>query len=136
MFEQFLYSRFGLRLPDNLIFIERKNKVYLACRELDTVSYPRLQRKGILAGKLHTLFGPKPSLDFVFLFGHLATKNFLMLSNEEILQLYQNKRIPCSSRCGGVQIIKDSNVNGACLALIKQGKLVSLVPKERLLKPL
>ncbi|HLC68974.1 MAG TPA: hypothetical protein VJH24_03980 [Candidatus Bilamarchaeaceae archaeon] len=132
MFAQFLFARFGIQLPDGLIFIERKKHVYVAKKELGGVSYPRLNRAGMIAGKKESIFGPKPSLDFVLTFGHLAIKNTLPLSDDEIRKFYQNEKINMDKE--GLIIVQNAQGKGAALGHGKDGWLTPLIPKQRLVK--
>ncbi len=133
-FLQFIAERFGIDMGDYAVD-ERKSKVYIYARGLEALESGLIQRKGILAGKLDTLYGIKPSLDFVLVFGRKATENFIRLDYTSIQKLYSGERIPIADgNCGdGLIIVQDMQGNGAALVFTERGFLKPLIPKERLI---
>lgn len=134
-FEEFIYKRFGIALEGYAVE-EHTNKVYIYSPTLAGVDARCIQRKGILAGKLDTLYGIKPSLDFVLVFGHLAVKNVVRLDDGKVRDVYMNRAVECAGECtDGLAIIQDMRGRGAGIALCKGGTLYPLTPKERMIAP-
>lgn len=132
-FGEFIYKRFGISLDDYVIE-ERTRKVYIYLQSLAGLDAPCIQRKGLLAGKLDTLYGIKPSLDFVLMFGHLAVKNAVKLEDDVVREAYLNKVIKCACACtDGLVIVQDMQGRGAGIALCKGSTLYPLTPKERVI---
>ncbi|MGB9634916.1 MAG: hypothetical protein ACP5H8_03445 [Candidatus Micrarchaeia archaeon] len=134
VFESYIVKRFGIYVGNDHFFDEKKNKVYVCSSSINEVSYSRVQRRGMLAGKLNSLYGTKPSLDFVLAFGHLATKNYVVLEERLINELYcgANVVIPSYAKCeDGLVIVKGSDGMGKAVCLNKRGILYSLVQKDR-----
>lgn len=129
MFSSFLSSRFGIQLPSHLYVQERSQKVYLAVMELKDINYHRTHRKGMQIGKQDSIYGQKPSLNFVLAFGHLATKNVIGMPHRQIQALYQHQNVPIDPSMAGLIIVQDEQGCGACLGFAREGKLEPLVPK-------
>ncbi len=135
-FKEYLDKHFGILLPKTLWIEERGSKVYIYNSGLKEISTNRLARKGLLAGKLKSLYGVKPSLDFVLTFGYLATRNYIQLSDEQILECYRGNTLQLECDCeDGLVIGKDSKGRGVAIFLKVKNKLKPLIPKNRLLRP-
>ncbi len=134
-FVEFINHRFGIALPKGFCVEERKNNVYILCSDILKVDYGRMQRKGMLAGKLNTLYGIKPSLNFVLQFGHLASKNFIDVGMRDLHKAYSNIPIQtnCESCSDGLVILKTTDGKGAGISLKKGTYLKPLIPKSRLI---
>lgn len=131
-----LGNRFGINIDDlDVKFVEGKDKAYMCSDELADLAFRGIQRKGMIAFKLNTLFGTKPSLDFILMYGHLANKNFLIFDEEEILELYEGKDIEKICDCeDGLIIVKDNENKGIGLVFKKENVLKSLIPKNRFIR--
>ncbi len=133
-FKEFIENRFGIVIPNDYWVEERRNKVYIYNRELKDLSPPNLARKGLLAGKMKTLYGLKPSLDFVLFFGNLASRNYVQISMEDVYAVYQGNSISVECDCDeGLVILKDPNdkVVGLGYYYKEKSKVKSLIPKNR-----
>jgi NOL1/NOP2/fmu family ribosome biogenesis protein len=134
-FAEYLKSRFGIMLSEEFGIEEKTNKVYVYSKDLETLGLKWVHRRGFLAGKLGTIFGIKPSLDFTLVFGHLAQKNCATISDEEVARIFAGEDIPLkgtSSKCEeGLTILKNVNGMGVAIAFNKGGTLQSLVQKDR-----
>jgi|GEM_PF-2875057 len=134
-FEEYIGKRFSITLPEDYFIEERSNKVYICKHSLRDISFPRLQRRGLLAGKLWTLYGIKPSLDFALVFGHLAAKNYAVIDDDTVKSMYNGGRIESFEECecaDGIILIKDKRGRGVGVALYVKGHLKPLIPKDRL----
>ncbi|MCX8200298.1 MAG: hypothetical protein N3G76_02405 [Candidatus Micrarchaeota archaeon] len=133
-FSEFIMSRFGIKLSDEFVVEERTSKVYVYSALLDRLGL-KVVRKGILAGKLDSIFGIKPSLDFVLVFGHLATKNCITISDDDVVRLFSGESIKLSQPQVGISdglvILKSRRGMGIGIAYNKNGELQSLIPKDR-----
>ncbi len=133
-FAVYLKSRFGIMLSEEFGIEEKTSKVYVYSKDLEKLGLRWVHRRGLLAGKLNTLFGIKPSLDFTLVFGHLAQKNCAVISDEEVAQIFagEDMVLKDSSTCeDGLVMLKNVKGMGVAVALNKGGTLQSLVQKDR-----
>lgn len=129
----FLWNRFGINIYDlDVTFVMAKDKVYMCSNELGNLEFKGVQRKGIVAFKGNTLYGIKPSLDFILMFGNLAKKNFIEFNNEEINEMYRGNDIINENSCeNGLVIIKNEENKGIGIVFKKENVLKPLIPKSR-----
>lgn len=128
MFEQFIFNRFGIDLTD-VTCIYQGDRIYLA--NMATAGMQGTQRRGLYIGKTESIYGPKPSLDFVLVYGHMATKNKAVLDDKTIEQLYLGNNIEPPSQDVGLIIVLDSKGRGAALGFANDISMQSLIPKQR-----
>jgi NOL1/NOP2/fmu family ribosome biogenesis protein len=128
-----LGNRFGINIDDlDVKFVMSKDKVYICSNDLADLEFRGMQRKGMIAFKFNTLFGTKPSLDFVLMFGYLTKKNYVVFNGEEILEMYEGKEIEKNCECeDGLVIVKDNENKGIGIVFKKENVLKSLIPKNR-----
>lgn len=129
---QLLSNRFGIDINElNVKFVEGKDKAYMCSNELAELLFRGVQRKGMIAFKLNTLFGTKPTLDFVLMYGHLATKNYIEFNDDEIKLMYSGKDIIKKINCDNGLVIIKKEEKGIGLVFKKEDVLISLIPKNR-----
>lgn len=131
-----LYHRFGINIDDlDVKFVMGKDKVYMCSNELADLEFKGIQRKGMLSFKMNTLYGTKPSLDFVLCYGHLATKNYLLLDDKEFKTIYEGKNIEKECDCeNGMIIAKNKKNKGIGLLFKKENVLIPLISKNRFIR--
>lgn len=131
-----LLNHFNINIDDlDVKFVMGKDKVYICSNELAELEFKGIQRKGMLAFKMNTLYGTKPSLDFVLCYGHLANKNTIIFEEKEIIQMYEKKEIIKEVDCeDGLVIIKNENEKGIGLVFKKENVLKPLISKNRLIR--
>ncbi len=128
MFEQFVFNRFGIDLT-GVTCIYQGERIYLA--NPATAALEGTQRRGLYIGKTESIYGPKPSLDFVLAYGHLATKNKATVDDKTIEQLYLGNHIEPPSEDNGLIIVLDSKGRGAAIGFANDISMQSLIPKQR-----
>lgn len=128
-----LKNRFDININDlDIKFVMSKDKVYICSNELADLEFKGIQRKGMIGFKFNTLYGTKPSLDFIIMFGVLAKKNFVFFDENEILNMYEGKDIIKKSNCeDGLVIVKDNESKGIGIVFKKENVLKPLIPKNR-----
>lgn len=133
-FAGYIKSRFGIVLGDEFGIDEKTNKVYVYFKGIDTLALKWVHRKGFLAGKLFTIFGIKPSLDFALVFGHLATRNFAVVNDDDVRRAYAGLPVAleCPESCDdGIIILKRIDGKGAAIAFKREGQAQPLIQKDR-----
>ncbi|MEM3364037.1 MAG: hypothetical protein QXS93_00840 [Candidatus Micrarchaeia archaeon] len=134
-FSEYIKSRFGIILSDEFVIEERTSKVYVYSKSLDQLRLRNIHRKGILAGKLDSIYGVKPSLDFVLVFGHLAQKNNITISDDDVVRLFSGENIVLNCQpqncTDGLVILTCRRGMGVGIAYNRGGVLQSLIPKDR-----
>lgn len=131
--DKLLFERFNFQIDLN--YVIGKDKYYLCSPELAELEFRGIQRKGMIAFKLNTLFGTKPTLDFILIYGYLAKKNFIVFSEEEIKTIYEGKDLEKNCGCeDGLVIVKNQKGNGIGLVFKKENVLKTLIPKNRMIR--
>lgn len=126
-FREYLDERFGIVLPKEITF-EGEKTLRVMNQELAEFKTPT--PKGIRASRMKGKF-PKPTTNFIQLFGHLATKNTVGLTREEALEYFQALDLETKTKCEtGYIILKYKNaVLG--MGFYRDGKIENLLPKGR-----
>ena len=86
-FRDYLLERFGITLPEGVGFEGEKS---LRVMNSELKEFKTTTPKGFPASRMKGKF-PKPSTNFIQLFGHLATKNRIELNREDALDYLQRK---------------------------------------------
>lgn len=84
-FKRFVYERFGIVFPKNIVFEEKKEGIRAFVKTLMSIDIKG--KRGIL------VYTNKPTHAFARTFGHLATKNKIAVSEEKARSILKNKKI-------------------------------------------
>ncbi|MEM4195390.1 MAG: hypothetical protein QXY05_03710 [Candidatus Anstonellales archaeon] len=84
-FKKFVYEKFGIVFPKNIVFEEKKEGIRAFSKSLMSIDIKG--KRGIL------VYTNKPTPSFARTFGHLAIKNRINISEEEARKIIKNKKI-------------------------------------------
>ena len=95
-FEQFLQQAFAIKLPADKQIYQRDNEFWLFPEHYPALAKRmRFQRGGVKMAELHRK-GFRLTHEFVLALGHLAQKNCLELSEQQLIQFYKGQDIQLS----------------------------------------
>jgi len=126
-FREYLEERFGIILPKEICFAGEKT-LRVMNSELSEFKTPT--PKGIRASRMKGKF-PKPTTNFIQLFGHLATKNTVELSREEAVDYFQQEDLETKIKCDTGYIILTYKKAVLGIGFYREGKIENMLPKGR-----
>ena len=131
-FRAYLQNRFGIVLPEYVVFEGEKS---LRVMNQQLKEFKTSTPKGIRASRMKGVF-PKPSTNFIQLFGHLATKNTVELTQEEALDYFQGEDLETKTKCElGYILLKYKNATLG-IGFYRDGKIENMLPKGRKINPI
>ncbi|MBD3398451.1 hypothetical protein GF412_04470 [Candidatus Micrarchaeota archaeon] len=126
-FRDYLYERFGIRLPEGVGFEGEKS---LRVMNTELKKFKTTTPKGFPASKMKGKF-PKPSTNFIQLFGHLATRNTIELSRESALDYLQGKDTEATIPAETGYVILTHNGASLGIGFYRDKKIENMLPKGR-----
>ena len=126
-FKTYLKDRFGIVLPKDVCFEGGKTQRVMNS-ELKEFRTPT--PKGIRASRMKGVF-PKPTTNFIQLFGNLATKNTIEVSREDALNYFRSNDLETiiPAELGYVILTHNGAVLG--IGFYRDGKIENMLPKGR-----
>ncbi len=132
-FKEYIMRRFGISLPE-WIEIKEGSRIRLYTKSVSTLDRKNAEvyNKGINAGRLNKGYY-KPSTDFLQMFGFMATRNIVVLNEEEGKKFISGKTIKIDNKTNaerGYVVVFYMGKAVGC-GLLKEDILESNVPKWR-----
>jgi len=126
-FREYIQDRFGIMLPEGVEFEGEKS---LRVMNSELKGFKTTTPKGFPASRMKGKF-PKPSTNFIQLFGHLATKNTIELNREDALKYLQREDLKTTqeSETGYVILTHKNAVLG--IGFYRKGEIENMLPKGR-----
>jgi NOL1/NOP2/fmu family ribosome biogenesis protein len=130
-FREYLKERFGISLPDGVEFEGDKS---LRVMNSELKEFKTTTPKGFPASRMKGKF-PKPSTNFIQLFGNLATKNTIELNREDALNYLQGKDLKTTQEAQTGYVILSHKKSILGIGFYREGKLENMLPKGRRITP-
>ena len=126
-FREYLEERFGITLPEGIEFEGDKS---LRVMNSGLKKFKTTTPKGFPASRMKGKF-PKPSTNFIQLFGHIAAKNKIEVSLEDAEKYFRGAGLETSQDAETGYVIL--TYNGATLGIgfYRNKKIENMLPKGR-----
>ena len=126
-FRDYLKDRFGIILPDGVEFEGEKS---LRVMNSELKKFKTTTPKGFPASRMKGKF-PKPSTNFIQLFGRLATKNRIELNREDALKYLQREDVTTGQEAETGYVILTYKNATLGMGFYRNGEIENLLPKGR-----
>ncbi|MCP4646948.1 MAG: hypothetical protein GY852_04325 [bacterium] len=126
-FRNYLLDRFGITLPEGVEFEGEKS---LRVMNSELKEFKTTTPKGFPASGMKGKF-PKPSTNFIQLFGHLATKNSIELNREDALNYLQRKDLKTTQEAETGYIILTHKKAVLGIGFYRDKEIENMLPKGR-----
>lgn len=126
-FREYLEERFGITLPEGVEFEGEKS---LRVMNSELKKFRTTTPKGFPASRMKGKF-PKPSTNFIQLFGHLATKNTIELNRENALSYLQRQDVSTEQEAQTGYVILTHKKAILGIGFYRDGKIENMLPKGR-----
>ncbi len=131
-FKEYLKGRFGIILPGYVAFEGEKT---LRAMNAELKEFKTSTPKGIRASRMKGAF-PKPTTNFIQLFGNPATKNTIEVGREDALRYFQGNGLETETpaQTGYVILTHMGAVLG--IGFYREGEIENMLPKGRKIRPI
>ena len=126
-FRDYLLERFGMTLPEGVEFEGEKS---LRVMNAELKEFKTSTPKGFPASRMKGKF-PKPSTNFIQLFGHLATKNRIELNREDALKYLQGLDVKTQDEAETGYVILTHKNATLGIGFYREGEIENMLPKGR-----
>ena len=126
-FKTYLNDRFGIILPKEVCFVGEKT---LRVMNAELKEFKTSTPKGIRASRMKGKF-PKPTTNFIQLFGNLATKNTIELSRGDALKYFQGQDLQTKDEAETGYIILTHKGAVLGIGFYRNKEIENMLPKGR-----
>ncbi len=126
-FTTYLFERFGISLPKDISFEGEKT---LRVMNDELKMFKTSTPKGIRASRMKGVF-PKPTTNFIQLFGNLATKNVVEVDRADAVRYFKQENLKTDQTAKTGYVILKYNLAVLGIGFYKDNEIRNMLPKGR-----